>query len=241
MSDQDPFSSETPNSNVDPVATLLMGIKNEQGEQKYKTVEDAVKALAASQAHIKTLEQEREAQRVEAEKLREVAKKVESIDEVIQKLTANNERSNTEKETPSVGGLSADAVAKIVQEQLTEAEKKLTAQTNAQVVQKALTDKFGDKTKEMVAKKAAELGSTPEQLGKLAIENPSLVLALFNTAPKPSVQPTISNVNVPPLNGLPPLEKPAKSLLMGATSKEQMEYMQKIKEHVYKTYDVTTP
>jgi hypothetical protein len=239
MSDQDPFVSEQA-PNPDPLATLLAGIKNETGEQKYKTPEDAIKALAASQAHIKTLEQEREAQRVEAEKLREVAKKVESIDEVIQRLTANNERSVAEKETPSAGGLSADAVAEIVKRELAAKESNLQAQTNAQIVQKALTDKFGDKTKEMVAKKAAEIGSSPEQLGKLAIENPSLVLALFNTAPKQSVQPTTPNVIIPPINGNEQLERPTKSLLLGASSKDQMEYMQKIKAHVYKQYDVTT-
>lgn len=240
MSDQDLFNSNSSIPNDDPLVTLLAGIKNDNGEQKYKTPEDAIKALAASQAHIKTLEQEREAQRVEAEKLREVAKKVDNIDDVIKQLTANNEQSKSEKETPSVGGLSADAVAEIVQRTLAQKESAQKAQTNAQMVQKALSEKFGDKAQEAVAKKAAELGSTPEQLGKLALENPSLVLALFNTAAKPSVQPTSSSVHIPPSTGDGTLERPTKSLLLGASSKDQMEYMKKIKEHVYKKYDVTT-
>lgn len=242
MSDHDPFKSDnnpSPVSNDVAPADLLASIKNERGEPKYKSVEDAIKGLANSQAFIETLLAEKRQQEQELEQLREKAKKVENIDDVIAKLTGSKDHEQPGKETPSAGSLTEETVSELVAKKLAELEQQKSVQTNLQLVQKALSEKFGDKTKEVVAKKAAELKTTPEQIGALAQSNPDLVLALFNTASKPSVSPSTSSVNLPNNGPEPTLEKPGKSLLLGATSKDQKEYWLKVKEHVNKQYGIT--
>lgn len=235
MSDQDVFSDTPPPSTPSGVDDLLAAIKNEQGEQKYKTVEDAIKGAAASQAFIATLlNEKREVEAREAE-LKEALKKQNNIDEVLKKLAAEKE---TGKNDHSTSGLSAEAVAELVRKELAGAKQKDQYEKNLADVQNSLSKKFGEKTKEAVAKKAAELGTTPQKLGELSAENPSLVLALFEAQ---RVAPTIvtpSSVNLPHNPPSVAVERPAKSLLLGATSNEQKEFMKKVQEDVFKRFNV---
>lgn len=229
----DPFAS-----NPSPVAPedLLLAIKNEAGEPKYKTVEDALKALANSQAFIPQLLSEKKTVEEELNKLREDAKKTKSIEEVLAKLTANTD-DNPKPVDPPVSGLSPEAVAELVRKTLQEETSQKKALENYQTVQTTLIGKFGDKTQAEVTKKAAELGTTPEKLGELARTAPAMVLALFNSSRSP-VNPMTSSINLPSNPQRPALEPPAKSLLLGATSRDQKEYMLKIKEEVYKRHNV---
>lgn len=237
MVDQtDPFNSQP--ASVDPL-DLLASIKNEQGEPKYKSLEEGIKALANSQAFIPTLLSEKKTLEDEIVTLREKAKKADNIDEVLGKLRGQNEDTNREV-TPPAGSLSEEAVVNLVRKVLSDTQTESVTKTNRAAVQKALTDKFGEKTGEVVAKKAAELNTTPEKLGDLAAGNPNLVLALFQTAGVKSVTPTTSSVHLPHDPNPAPLDKPAKSLLLGATSKDQKDFMMKVKEEVYRKYDVTT-
>lgn len=87
MSDHDDlFKSD--NTSIPPASPtdLLMAIKNENGEPKYKTVEDALKALANSQAFIPQLLQEKKIVEEELKTTREQASKQASIEEVLKKL-----------------------------------------------------------------------------------------------------------------------------------------------------------
>lgn len=243
MSDNDVFSSEedTNSSNENAFSgsavDLLASIKKEDGTPKYKTVDEALKALAHSQAFIPTLLSEKQTLEQELSSLREQATKVASMEEVLKKLTANTD---PKEETPPAGGLSAEQVAELVRKELAGQKTLTTQQDNARMVQTTLTSKFGDKTKEVVAKKAAELGTTPEALGSLALSNPKLVLTLFEASGVSGVKPTTSSVNLP--NGVrqSELAKPEKSLLLGATSRDQKDYMMKVKEAVYKRHNVET-
>lgn len=233
MTDQvDPFSSAPP---VVGTEDLLLSIKNEAGEPKYKTVEDALKALAHSQAFIPTLLSEKQRQEQELEQLREQVKKASSIDEVLKKLTANDEP--PKDTTPPAGGLSADAVAELVRKELVSLEQNNQAKKNAALVQDTLTKKFGEKTKEVVAAKAAQLRTTPEKLGALATENPDLVLELFG-AVKNVVTPTTSSVSIPNAPKPTTVAPPAKSVLSGATSREQKEHFLLHKAAIYQKYGI---
>ena len=245
MSDQDIFSSneeviDTSPASPDAFADLLASVKNDSGEPKYKSVEDAIKALANSQAHIRTLEAERKAQDDELAQLREKAKKVDNIDEVLAKLSAKESQEQPRQETPATGGLTEEAIVNLVKKALDGRDNEVKQKTNLQLVQSALAEKFGDKANEAVRKKASELGTTPEKLGQLSVENPNLVLALFDAVKAKPALPSTSSVNLHSPASPQPLGKPEKSLLLGATSKEQTEYMKKIKEEVYKKYNVTT-
>jgi hypothetical protein len=237
MTDQvDPFNSNPAHSSASP-EDLLLTIKNESGEPKYKTVQDALNALAHSQAFIPTLMTEKKTLEQELATLREQASKAASIEEVLAKLTANNDKKPDEV-TPPASGLSAEAVADLVRKELQAVSQNTQQKTNYDTVQNTLKQKFGEKTKEAVASKAQELGTTPEQLGELAKSNPAMVLALFNSA-KSSVTPTTpSSVNLPRTPADTGLEPPKKSLLLGATSRDQKEYMQQVKAAVYKRHNV---
>jgi hypothetical protein len=229
----DPFATPAPSSSPED---LLASIKNDAGEPKYKTIEDALKALANSQAFIPTLLNEKKSVEEELNKLREEAKKVSSIEEVLAKLTANTD--NTPKPVdPPVSGLSPEAVAELVRKTLAEETFSKAAQENYNKVQSTLIGKFGDKTQAEVARKAAELGTSPEKLGELARTAPAMVLALFNS-PRSPVNPSSNSINLPTNPQLPTLEAPTKSLLLGATSRDQKEYMLKVKEAVWKRHNI---
>lgn len=244
MSDQDLFNNKPQESSppADNVNDLLMSIKNEHGEPKYRSTEEALKALANSQAFIPQLLSEKKQLEDEMNKLREQANKAANLDEVIEKLrTAGMEHKKPEGETHQSGGLSEEAVANLVKKALEERETSVKARSNFERVNGELVKKFGqEKAQEAVAKKAAELGTSTEALGKLAAESPELVLALFgDNKPKPP-QPTTSSVNLPFNPPASTVQKPAKSLLIGATSRDQTEFMKQIKEDVYRRHGVTS-
>ena len=236
MSDHDDLFNSKPQDTPASPTDLLMAIKNENGEPKYKTVEDALKALANSQAFIPQLLQEKKTVEEELKQLREQASKQASIEEVLKKLTANTEK-KPEEETPPASGLSAEAVAELVRKELQAVNSKTQQEKNLTEVNNSLKQKFGDKAKEVLAAKAAELGSTVEELGELSKKSPAMVLALFNQQ-KTTVTPTTSSFNLPRSSAEPELEKPSKSLLLGATSRDQKEYMMKVKERVLKRHNV---
>lgn len=243
MSDQDEgiFNSGTPNPSPDAsLDNLLASIKNENGEPKYKTVEDALKALGHSQAHIKTLESEKSNVEKEIEQLREQVKKIDSIDEVLKKLTANEEPKKQEEKTTPAGGLSEEAVAKLINNALKAKDERASAENNVNQVLTSLKNKFGDdaKVKEEVAKKAASLGLTPEKLGELSMSAPQLVLQLFEaTKPTNTPSPT-SSVRLPNVQKPSEVERPEKSVLSGATSREQKEHFLKHKAAVYAKFGI---
>jgi len=217
---------------------LLASIKNENGEQKFKTIEDALKGYTASQEFIGTLKTEKSTVEQELNQLREQAARQQSIEEVLKNLTAKDEQEKPAEKTPPASGLSEEAVAKLVRDQIALMNSEQKYVENVSTVQNTLKQKYGDKTRETVAAKAKELGTTPEQLGELSKSNPQLVLALFNSS-KPASNPTSpSSFNLPRQTERQELAAPEKSLLLGATSRDQKAYMQRIKEDVYKKHNV---
>lgn len=243
MSDPDNvFSNESPTptqaqqqTSQDPYKDLLASIKNEQGQQKYATLEDALKALQHSQEYIPQLktqltEKERQAMELQA-KLEQAGQ----LEDVVSRLTANQNKTPAQEDKPLASGLSEEAVAKLVQQQLEQAKLQEQVQTNTAQVQQALLARYGDKTKEVVAQKAAELGLTPQELGVLSSQKPQMVLALFNAQGSTGPKPTTSSVSIPSSYERPKSElaPPSKSLLSGASTKDQMEYMRQVRESVY--------
>ena len=164
-----------------------------------------------------------------------------SLKELVEKMTTA-EKPNVQEEQPSPvnNGVDAEAVAKLIQDQFSQREAQTVAKQNMDQVANALTSKYGDKAQEVINSKARELGTTPEALGNLASQNPNMVLAYFNSGSPP--QSVTSPGNISPLapEPEPELERPSRSLLTGARSKDQMDYMAKIRERVYKRHGVVT-
>lgn len=243
----DVFDQNTP-SNPNPVAPAassvfddkLKAIVNDKGEPKYKSVEDALEALKASQAHIKQLETETSVRDAEILRLREVEKSKETLEDIVARLQNTNDPARNA--TPPNAGLSEDAIAKILDDKLKQREQTALASQNVTEVTNILTAKFGDKTKETVAAKAAELGMSPRELGNLSSVNPKLVLSLFGEKPTVST-PTTPSVNTPLERPVvdKPLERPKDSLLVGpgATDRNRKALMAEIKKKVYERLEVT--
>lgn len=234
-------NTNTTTNNTDPFADQLKAITNESGEQKYKDLPTALEALKASQEYIPTLRQELEAAKSQIEELRVANQSAANTEDVVQQLLERME--NQSDTTPINTGITEDRVAELLNQTLSQREQKSVAEGNAKKVAQVLNDKYGTQTKEVVAKKAEELGTTVAELGELAARNPNMVLAYFNTVAPVSPAPSTSSVNTtsqmtkPREKGVLP-EKPEKSLLAGATSAEQAAYMQEIKKAIYEKYDV---
>lgn len=250
MSDQTVFSETTQqdsgqpaqqSSPVNPFEDQLKGITNEEGRQKYATLEEALKALAHSQSYIPELKDSLSSKEQEIAKLQAELEKRQSVEDVVSRLTSQGTPAPSEPTTQTVNGLSIDEVNKAVeqrlqalQQQQEQTKAQEIANANVSEVSKTIAAKFGDKASEVVSNKAKELNMSVAELQSMAGKNPNLVLSLFNTQPSATPKPTTTSVNIPPVNpSMPELAKPERSLLSGATSAQQKEYMMKVKQNVY--------
>lgn len=241
MSDQSVFNEQAPATQppvtqqaTNPYEDLLKGIKNEHGLPKYATLEDALNALKHSQDYIPQVKSQLSQKDQELADLRAQLQQQASLEEVVSRLTKPNQP-EPQDDRPKGSGLDESAVMQLVQQQLDANARSQSAAINQQQVENALKAKYGDKTVDVVKQRAAELGLTPQALGELSSKSPQAVLALFNTQGTSGPKPTTSSVNTSSFRNEPPaLERPTKSLLTGASSREQTAYMQKIKEEVYR-------
>lgn len=250
MTDQsgDVFSTKeeptkAPSSSNDVLADRLRAIVNEKGEQKYDTIEKALEGLANAQGYIPQLKTELQKKEEELVRMKAELESRGSIDDVVSRLTAskNQDDSRAEATPADVKGLDEKSAMELFERMLAQKKSSEQVQGNRQRVNEELVKSYGDKAAEVIAEKAKQLGVSPEKLGDLAGENPNLVLALFNAATKSGVNPTTSSANLsqryqPQDTGL---EKPSKSLLAGASTKDQIEYLRKVRESVYKKHGIT--
>jgi hypothetical protein len=247
------FDQNTTSTNTTPIAPAtsnpfedkLKDIVNEQGQPKYKDVTSALDALKASQDHIKRLEDEAKVRSAEEQRLREEAAKAAALEEIVNRMANNTQGNQTNVGTTTNAGTSEEAIIKTLEKVLVQKEAQNKAQANMTSVQNALLAKFGEKTAEVVAAKAAELGTSPQRLGALSSETPQAVLALFGLIGQ---QGSVSSPTTPSSTSMTaprndePLKRPEKSLISGpgATDKNRKDMMAKIKDEVYKKYSVTT-
>lgn len=220
-------------------ADLLNGIKNESGAPKYDSVPKALEALAHSQQFIPQLKADLQSKEAEIAQLKAQLAQTQSVEEVVSRLT-QQQQAQVRDEPTQASGLDEAAITNLVKSVLNQTKQQESAQSNVAKVQEALTAKYGDKVTEVLDAKAKELGTTRQELGALASRNPNMVLALFGTQAAPAAKPTIGSVNIP-ASYVPerqPLARPEKSLLSGSTSKEQAEFMRKIKEEVYARHGI---
>lgn len=244
MSEQDIFSgqstkveSQTETFNPD---TLLEQIKNESGQRKYANVEEALKALQHSQEYIPTLKTQLSEKEQRLAELQAEQAKIKKLEELVEQLAATQEQAGGGSPSPSPT-LDQQAVVSLVQQTLSQTKQQEAAEANSTIVATALVEKFGDKAAEVVTQKAAELGIPPIELKELAKKSPALVLKLFEVQNKTTPNVTTSSVRVAPVNA-PTLDikPPEKSLLSGASAKEQAAYLKQIRSAVYAKYGVTS-
>lgn len=233
-----------PNGGANPPAPeftnledMLKGIKNENGEQKYKTLADALTALDHSQKYIPELKNQLTETQKQLAEVQEKAKKLDTVEETVQRLLAQQQPPQRDTDPPVVG-LDEQAVLKLVNDSLTKAEQIKAMEGNQKAVNDALVSKFGDKVIEVLDIKAKELNTTRQALGELAKSNPKLVLALFDSHSNQNNNPTLPSRRAPDPVVREPVNKPSKSLLAGVSIKEQASELAKIREQVFRKHGV---
>lgn len=224
-----PAATTNPN---DAFATMLGTIKNEQGSQKYDSVEKALEALKHSQEYIPSLKSELEKKENELAELRASKARFENLEAVVERLTATKPNG---EEPPATKGLDEQAVNELVRRTLAETESSRKASDNLNKVQEALVGKYKDKAAEVVQAKATELGVTKKDLEELAKKSPALALQLFNTKVGESPSATTSSFSsqLSP-HEAPKVTRPEKSLLSGAKTADVADFFAKVKEEVYR-------
>lgn len=197
---------------------FLQAITNPEGKPKYKTVADALIGAAKAQEHI---------QRIEAEnaELRTVAKKVETMEQLLQRL----EQGKGSDQTPIP---KVEDQEQIVLSVLEKREQALRERQNREQVLESLKGKFGDKVQDVLQAKANELGLSVAEMGALAARSPKAVLGYFDTkALAPSVQ---STVNTQALSPKPTEVKAPENIMWGASTKDVVGFFRQVKEEVNK-------
>lgn len=154
-----------------PHADLLASIVNEEGVQKYKSIEDALEGLRNSQEFIGKLKEENQTYRSELDKRL-------SAEQVLKELKA----ATKPDEKPSTE-FSTEAIQELVDKRLEAKTVEQRMKQNETVVQQTMLKEFGEKANEIVKGKAKELGLSSEGLRKLSQESPAAVLAMFGLAP----------------------------------------------------------
>lgn len=222
------------NPSVDKYADLLKAIKNENGEQKYDSLEKALEALVHSQDYIPKLKAQLTEKEKRALELEELLGKTSSIEDLVTRLTEKKDPDG-QANPPVANGLDEQAVAKILEERLVQRDAQRVAESNMSKFTQALKDKFGEKASDEVKRISAETGLSLEDLKQLATKSPDAVLKFFNVTGAKSPTPTIGSMYSNPLreSSTDP-GRPSKSLLSGpSSSKDAVEYMRSLRAHVF--------
>ena len=148
---------ETPAVQTPDYSDLLAGIKNERGEQKFKSVEDLVNGYTASQEFIGTLKGEKSTIESRLQELTGKVKSQEELQELLKQAPAEEVPEVVPTEIPA--GISAEDVVKI----LAQEEQKKVANSNVTSVKEAVKAVNGD-LKELTEK----VGLTPDLAQKMA-------------------------------------------------------------------------
>lgn len=206
MSDQDLFEEKPKTPDLltddrtpsDDLNTLLSSIKNENGEPKYKDVATALKALQASQQFIETLKNEKGSTDAQLAQARAELEKMGNIEDFVKRIS-NDTNQNKPQETPKGDkGLSAEDIAKLVNQELSQRESIKTREQNLQSVQESLVKSFGDKAADHIKQRAVELNTTVSEIKKLAENNPAMALSLLGTNQnKQVISPSRGTVHIP--------------------------------------------
>ena len=170
------FAGETPPADpvvpvVPPTPVLPTEVAELVGEgKKYRTAEDALKAIPHAQKHITTLEEE-------AKQLREELAKRKTSEELLEEFRATGFQPPLADKQGQGTPVDVEAIVASV---LAKKEAATTAQKNISTVVSTFQNTFGDKTKaeEMYNKVAEESGLSISVLNSLAATSPEAVLRL---------------------------------------------------------------
>lgn len=218
MTDQSIFNNDEPstpaeasqsgNEQASAADQLLSAIVNSEGKQKYGSVEDALKATAAAQEHIRRLEEENTTFRQEVEK----STTLQSV------LDAMKPREESEPAAPT-SSIGEDDVAQLLEGMLNKRETEATAKSNVSKVTSAFVEKHGVEAEAKYYESATALGFTNSEINELAARNPAAVFKMLgiDDKPAPVANPLRSSVGAGNLSDNKP-QQPTFNPFQGGTS-----------------------
>lgn len=218
MTDQSIFNNDEPstpaeasqsgNEQASAADQLLGAIVNSEGKQKYASVEDALKATAAAQEHIRRLEEENTTFRQEVEK----STTLQSV------LDAMKPREESEPVAPT-SSIGEDDVAQLLEGMLNKRETEATAKANVSKVTSAFVEKHGVEAEAKYYESASALGFTNSEINELAARNPAAVFKMLGIDDKPAAvaNPLRSSVGAGNLSDNKP-QQPTFNPFQGGTS-----------------------
>lgn len=215
----------SPSQDSTLVKTLLGEIKNENGQQKYNSLEDALKALKHSQEFIPQLKNENQTFQSKLESLQSEVEKLRGVEATVNQLLSN--QSSTPTSAPS---LDENAITKLVQQTLSKREVEALQQANVTKVVQSVQAKFGTEAEKVFYTKAQELGMSIQQMNALAASSPAAVLNLLGVQSVEGQKQTMPSTVPPGINtaGFQPKQdsyigRNQKKVEIGATSRELSE------------------
>lgn len=259
MSDQDNlFKEENKEQTKAPetdntLQDLLGGIVNERGEQKYKTVADALVGLRNAQEFIPTLQKEKKELEEKYSAAQAEADRIAALEESILQLSGKEKQE--QEGTPQASVASPESVTKLVESYLSQRDSQATKAQNLQAVTAKVKEVYGDKAKEAIYTKAQELGMTTEALEQLAASNPKACLKILDISENGAHKQSNSFSPSSSINssGLKPttqplFKRPEKSIMFGASSQDILDAAQAAKkmsealhEQGMSAYDLANP
>jgi hypothetical protein len=201
-------ASQSGNEQASAADQLLGAIVNSEGKQKYASVEDALKATAAAQEHIRRLEEENTTFRQEVEK----STTLQSV------LDAMKPREESEPVAPT-SSIGEDDVAQLLEGMLNKRETEATAKANVSKVTSAFVEKHGVEAEAKYYESASALGFTNSEINELAARNPAAVFKMLGIDDKPAAvaNPLRSSVGAGNLSDNKP-QQPTFNPFQGGTS-----------------------
>lgn len=177
-----PVNPQTP----DPYANLLGMIVNEQGSQKYNSIEDALKGAAHAQAYIAQLKAEKAEIENKYNTVQVDVTKQQELERTVQELLSR--QANPTPANPAVATVDPNTIAELVNKTLEQRTASEKAQANQKEVATQLLNKFGADAESKYNAAAQELGLTVAEMNAFAAKSPKAVLKALGvseqTAPK---------------------------------------------------------
>lgn len=173
----DPFKTTSSDDQLDEKLKSLVG---ENG--KYKTQDEALKALVHAQDHIKKLEEDNGT-------LRTTVETTKTVEEILRGMQQKQETPSNEtpEETPSdsqdsdTNIITDDNLRNLIRQHFEEQKNEEKTTQNYQSAINKAAEIWGDKLPEVVQKRATELGVSAEFLQSMAKQSPKAFLDLLGS------------------------------------------------------------
>lgn len=152
--------------------------------KKYATTEDALKSVPDKEFHIQRLERQAEEMRQAMRELEEKANSGKTLEEVLERLNKEQDTTRHTTEESNQPDVSVfERKLEELQSQIPNTYKQLRAQEQAEAnereVHTALTQRYGDRARDILHQRAQELGVSVARMKEMAQESPRAVLELF--------------------------------------------------------------